>query len=345
LKINNKKKRNKSLEFKMTKVLSYIDTLIKSLDSSLNSSDIKNSDTNDETLPVSVLTIQSTVVYGICGNKSAMFPLQLFGYNACPINTVQFSNHTGYPKWRGTTTNGNEFLELINGLQDNKLYNFEYVISGYMGSVSCIKELKKTLDILIKNLKSNNKQLFYVCDPAMGDNGKLYSEHFKPFLEIYKNDVIKYSTLFLPNATEASLILDIPLITNPVNAFNACKKFHNMGIKYVVITSIDDPNDKDTIHVVFSDINWKSNKYGYMKINKIHGYWVGTGDLTSALIFIWFNKTNDLSIAVQNTMNTMQSIILRTKKLNSKELILVGKQTMQDMLKPNIVFKPELIKP
>lgn len=29
------------------------------------------------------------------GNKSAVFPLQLLGYDVDPINSVQFSNHTG----------------------------------------------------------------------------------------------------------------------------------------------------------------------------------------------------------------------------------------------------------
>jgi len=32
---------------------------------------------------------------GYVGNKSAVFPLQLLGYDVDPINSVQFSNHTG----------------------------------------------------------------------------------------------------------------------------------------------------------------------------------------------------------------------------------------------------------
>src|SRR4051794_19034875 len=42
-----------------------------------------------------VLSVQSHVVYGYVGNKSAIFPLQLLGIEADFINTVQFSNHTG----------------------------------------------------------------------------------------------------------------------------------------------------------------------------------------------------------------------------------------------------------
>jgi len=35
------------------------------------------------------------VVSGYVGNKVAVFALQVHGYDVDPINTVQFSNHTG----------------------------------------------------------------------------------------------------------------------------------------------------------------------------------------------------------------------------------------------------------
>ena len=46
-----------------------------------------------------VLSIQSHVAYGYVGNRAAIFPLQRLGLDASAINTVQFSNHTGYGKW------------------------------------------------------------------------------------------------------------------------------------------------------------------------------------------------------------------------------------------------------
>ena len=46
--------------------------------------------------PERILSIQSHVVSGYVGNKSATFPLQLLGFETDCINSVQFSNHTGY---------------------------------------------------------------------------------------------------------------------------------------------------------------------------------------------------------------------------------------------------------
>lgn len=48
-----------------------------------------------------VLSIQSHVVSGYVGNKSATFPLQVLGFEVDAINSVQFSNHTGYGHWKG----------------------------------------------------------------------------------------------------------------------------------------------------------------------------------------------------------------------------------------------------
>ncbi len=42
-----------------------------------------------------ILSIQSHVVAGYVGNKSAVFPLQLLGFDVDFVNTVHFSNHTG----------------------------------------------------------------------------------------------------------------------------------------------------------------------------------------------------------------------------------------------------------
>jgi len=54
-----------------------------------------------------VLSIQSHTVHGYVGNKSAVFPMQTLGLEVDFVNTVQFSNHTGYESFTGTALEGN----------------------------------------------------------------------------------------------------------------------------------------------------------------------------------------------------------------------------------------------
>ena len=50
---------------------------------------------------MAILSIQSHVVYGYAGNTAAVFPMQRLGREVWGINTVEFSNHTGYGSWTG----------------------------------------------------------------------------------------------------------------------------------------------------------------------------------------------------------------------------------------------------
>ena len=46
------------------------------------------------------------------GNKAAVPMLQLRGFDADAVNTVQFSNHTGYPSFTGSVVDGAGLLEV-----------------------------------------------------------------------------------------------------------------------------------------------------------------------------------------------------------------------------------------
>ncbi|CAM9812339.1 unnamed protein product, partial [Ectocarpus sp. 4 AP-2014] len=70
---------------------------------------------------ISLFSIQSHVVRGYVGNKCSVFPLQLLGFDVDPINSVQFSNHTGYAGFEGTVLQGEELSRLLQGLESNNL--------------------------------------------------------------------------------------------------------------------------------------------------------------------------------------------------------------------------------
>ena len=67
---------------------------------------------------MNVLSIQSWVAYGHVGNASAMFPLQRLGAEVWAVNTVQFSNHTGYGTWRGQVFGAELVRDLVQGIED-----------------------------------------------------------------------------------------------------------------------------------------------------------------------------------------------------------------------------------
>ena len=81
-----------------------------------------------------ILSIQSSVAYGHVGNSAAVFPLQRLGVEVWPVNTVHFSNHTGYGAWRGPLLPADDVREVITGIEERgALPAIDAVLSGYQG--------------------------------------------------------------------------------------------------------------------------------------------------------------------------------------------------------------------
>ncbi|MFJ5487813.1 pyridoxal kinase, partial [Hansschlegelia beijingensis] len=86
---------------------------------------------------MNILSIQSHVAYGHVGNASAVFPMQRLGHEVWAINTVQFSNHTGYGAWRGPVFPADAIRDVLTGVEERGvLPGCDGALSGYMGDAA-----------------------------------------------------------------------------------------------------------------------------------------------------------------------------------------------------------------
>lgn len=252
-----------------------------------------------------VLSIQSHVVNGYVGNKSAVFPLQVLGFEVHSINSVEFSNHTGYGKWKGHVLNSNELVELMAGLKSNDLDNFTHILTGYVGSASFLEEVYNT----VKQLKEKNPNLIYVCDPVMGDNGNMYVP--KELLSIYRDKLIPLADIITPNQFEVELLTG-KTITSESDAMKCMEILHQMGSKTVVISSSAIGPAEDLI-AFGSTKNGDGIECWKLNIPRLPHLFTGTGDLFAALLLAWLWRSNgDLSTAMNNSISTLQGVLRRT---------------------------------
>ncbi|KAG7330884.1 hypothetical protein KOW79_004853 [Hemibagrus wyckioides] len=260
-----------------------------------------------------VLSIQSHVVRGYVGNKSATFPLQVLGFEVDSINSVQFSNHTGYKHWKGQVLTADELHVLYEGIKLNKVNHYDYVLTGYSRDVSF---LEMVVDI-VQELKNANPKLVYVCDPVMGDNGSMYVP--EALLPIYREKVVPVSDIITPNHFEAELLTGRKISTEK-DAVEAMDLLHAMGPDTVVITSSDLLSPLgDQYLVALGSQNTvtadgsKEKQRIRMDIPKVDAVFVGTGDLFAALLLAWtHHHPNDLKTACEKTVSVMQHVIKRT---------------------------------
>src|SRR5947209_19676167 len=88
---------------------------------------------------MNILSIQSHVAYGYVGNSAAVFPMQRLGHEVWPIDTVQFSNHTGYGAWRGEVLPASVIDECVVGVAERCVQvSCDGVLSGYMSACEII---------------------------------------------------------------------------------------------------------------------------------------------------------------------------------------------------------------
>src|SRR5262249_19728746 len=117
-------------------------------------------------MPLNLLSIQSSVAYGHVGNCAAVFPLQRIGVEVWPVNTVHFSNHTGYGTWPGLVLPVESVEDVIRGIEERRvLHRCAGVLSGYMGDVSLGGVVLDT----VAKVRTANPDAVYCCDPVRGD--------------------------------------------------------------------------------------------------------------------------------------------------------------------------------
>ena len=89
---------------------------------------------------------------------------QIADLDVDPINSVQFSNHTGYETFGNAgVLDGDGLNTLIDGLLANGIHQYTHVLTGYIGSVTFLR----TVVDCLKKLRAHNPQLAFFCDPVM----------------------------------------------------------------------------------------------------------------------------------------------------------------------------------
>ncbi|KAK9825962.1 hypothetical protein WJX74_001552 [Apatococcus lobatus] len=266
------------------------------------------------TRPPSVLSIQSHVVHGYVGNKCAVLPLNLLGFEVDPINSVQFSNHTGYPTKSGTVGTGKDLWDLVTGLQENQLLNYTHLLTGYIGSETLLETIAKT----IKAIREVNPDATYVCDPVMGDSalgedGRMYVS--KGLLGVYRDLIIPLATVITPNQYEAELLSGRTIKTQK-DAVEVCRDLRQRGPTTVVITSLHLESDPNTLIILATTSHEQetgSSQELRLVLPRKKAYFTGTGDLLSALLLAWLHKhPSNLKLAVELAIAGLQAVLGRT---------------------------------
>jgi pyridoxine kinase len=283
--------------------------------------------------PISILSIQSHVVYGHVGNSAAVFPLQRIGCEVWPLNTVQFSNHTGYPDFRGQAFDAAMIDDCVAGVAARgALARCDALLSGYMAS----PEVGEAILRGVAAAREQNAGAVYCCDPVLGDVGPgVYVR--AGVAEFMRERALPAATILTPNHFELDLISGLPS-TNMAGAREALEILHQRGPGAILVTSLvldDTPADAIDLAVSENGALWRlRTPKAPIKVN-------GAGDVIAALFLAHWLRTHSAPQAIALAASSVYGLIEATAKAGSRELEIVAAQ--EEFVRPSRLFVAEKI--
>jgi len=280
---------------------------------------------------MTILSIQSHVSYGHVGNSSAVFPLQRLGAEVWPVNTVAFSNHTGYGSWRGVVLGAAHVREIVTGIAERGvLSQCDAVLSGYLGDAEIGEAVLEALQLV----RRENPKALFCCDPVMGDYGCGFFVR-EGIPAVMREKMVPASDIATPNQFELEALTGIELV-DMESAARATSILHDQGVRVVLVTSFH-PRALAAGHIsmlVSENGVLHSLETPELPLSPRPN---GAGDLTAAIFLARYLQGAGAVQALELTADAVYSVLERTLEEGKTELALVGAQ--DDIASPPLVFK------
>ena len=217
-----------------------------------------------------ILTIQDISCVGQCSLTVALPILSACGHETAALPTAVLSTHTG--RFQGYTFR--DLTDDIPGIQahwEREGLDFSAVYTGYLASA---RQIALVRDVIRSRLRPGG---LLIVDPAMADDGKLYSGFGADVVDAMR-ELCAGADYLLPNVTEAALLAGLPYREQLDCAYAgqlAAGAAARAG-QTVLLTGVSFEAGKTGV------LLWKDGKSSYYAHEKLPCGGFGTGDVFAA---------------------------------------------------------------
>ena len=214
-----------------------------------------------------VLTVQDISCFGQCSLTVALPILSAAGLETVILPSAVLSTHTGGFK-NFTVCDLTAEIPKISAHWQSENIKFDAIYTGYLGSaaqINYVKDMFKTL---------GRDGLIRIVDPAMADNGKLYTGFDMAFVEEMKT-LVYSADIILPNITEACFLTGVEYKESYDESYidKILEALARNGAKTVILTGVSFGSDTTGVMVYE---NGEKKYYEHTKVSKNSH---GTGDV------------------------------------------------------------------
>ena len=214
-----------------------------------------------------ILTIQDISCVGQCSLTVALPILSACGLETCILPSAVLSTHTaGF--------SGFTFRDLTDDMPEIQRHwqkeniKFRAIYTGYLGSVKQVGYVRNILDTM------GTEDCVRIVDPAMADNGKLYSIFNDEYVAAMRT-LCASADILIPNITEACFLAEVEYRDTYGEDYikELLDKLSNLGAKTVVLTGVSYAPEKTGVAV------YENGSVRYYEHDKISKGCHGTGDI------------------------------------------------------------------
>ncbi len=281
---------------------------------------------------MNILSIQSRVAYGHVGNSAAAFPLQRLGVEVWTIDTVQFSNHTGYGDWTGRVFTGADIRALTDGIAARgALGRCDAVLSGYMGDAATGSAILDAAD----RVRAARPEAVYCCDPVIGDDdGGIYVR--TGIAELMRDSALPKADLTTPNRFELEWLTGhaaATLADAKSGAARLAGRLRAEGPRVVLLTSL---RTAETPSGSIDMLVAEDKNYYLLRTPELQLSVNGAGDTLAALFLFHRLATGHARPALEHAASSLFGILRRTAEAGARELLLIAAQL--ELVAPTVQF-------
>jgi len=249
-----------------------------------------------------ILTIQDISCVGKCSLTVALPIISSFGIEAAILPTATLSTHTAFKgfTFRDLT---DDISPITRHWQEQKI-DFDGIYTGYLGSA-------RQIDLVLDIFRDFGEGKLKFVDPAMGDNGMLYTG-FDPAFAKKMATLCAKADIIVPNLTEACFMLDKPYVASGYTKEyieDMLRSLTALGAKCAILTGVG--FDENELGCYGYDS--LSDRFFYDTNERISQSFHGTGDIFASVCFSSYMRGKSIdeacAIAADFVCDSMKATI------------------------------------
>lgn len=258
-----------------------------------------------------ILSIQSQVAGARVGNSVAAFAMERLGVRVWQAPTTMLGRRPDRGPPGGGPLPAETLASLFEGLAADGLLNeVDAVLVGYIGDGDQVLPILE----MVERVKAANPAAVFVCDPVLGDEGKLFVT--ESIADAVINGLAPRADWIAPNAFELGLMTG-KVIDDVQTARDAARRFG----KPVLVSSLRTATGIGVLYTAPLG-DWFSETPRLPRAPK------GTGDLLTALFLARRVLGQAPAVALEAATGAVYDVIVRSLALDGEDLALPAAQDL-----------------